>query len=206
MVLGIVVGIALGLLLVSTLVVQWLGPAWVWFTFFPPILPALLVFAAWQGAKAGRRGRLPAWGLLRCAALALILWPICMLGPYAVKVSFNRGLLRSSFEDVVPVPADATLAASHIDPLPIYEPAHIDRTYRWPRHDDAQVLAFYQNALGRRGWLSGPTGYVENAMQGTPHWYAHREICFFIGLFTDSEYGEELEFSVRFEQGSCDWI
>jgi hypothetical protein len=37
------------------LVAVWLGPGWIWWMFFPPVLPAIVAYLGWKGAVLARQ-------------------------------------------------------------------------------------------------------------------------------------------------------
>jgi hypothetical protein len=120
-----------------------------------------------------------------------------------LQASHNAEELKAAFDAHVPMPRGAALVDERLVALSFNEaiPNHLMRTFRL--ENTAQtVLRFYRDELGEAGWSSGPTGYVEHAMSGTSNWFAHRKICFAIGVYVPPSTPTD-EFSIRLERGMC---
>ena len=169
--LGIVVGLAIGLLIVSVLVVMYRSPI-LYFIVFSLGLIFILPIAG--GIKIGilfvRRIVRRDFSWLAIALFALFLWPTAIAVPFGVQILS----VRRAAQNAVPTYPDSHLVETMVK-LGDGE-SNGDRVYiRFVTEADlSSVVNFYQTELALRGWEEGPPHFIESKHDDTPYWFKHK--------------------------------
>ena len=170
-VLGIILGLALGLLFISVLAL-WMRVLMIFFVagsfglilVLPivfGIVVGLLIVDQWVSIE-------PKWPTL--IILAVILWPTAIYLPFGVHIV----RLHVTVPPQIPVYPTSQHEKTTVE-LGGYE-TFGDRVHMWftTETDSSTVLSFYREELLQMGWEEGPEHFIEWKSDGTPYWFSHK--------------------------------
>ncbi len=169
--LGIVLGVAIGLLVDSTLVLLF-GATIIYFVVFS--LGAILIAPIWIGIRGGialvRRAMPRDFSWPALSLIALLLWPTVTVLPFGVQILRLRAIAYSA------VPA---YPGAHLEDMKVKlgDKENVgDRVYLLfsATADTPDVVEYYRRELGRRGWEEGPKHFIETKQYETPYWFQRR--------------------------------
>ena len=177
--LGIVVGLTIGLLVLSELVVIIRLPI-MYFILFSfglililPIAVGIIIGILFVRKIVQRDFSWPA-----VALFALFLWPTAVALPFGVQIIS----VRNDANNAVPTYPGNHLVDTTVK-LGDYE-NNGDRVYiRFVAEADlSDILKFYRTDLALRGWEEGPQHFIESKHDGTPYWFNHKRTFEFIHI------------------------
>ena len=146
--LGVVLGIGVGLLLDSVLVVLGgIGTVWLTLLTFGLLMIGPIVLGGHLGSVLEKRGLLRHVRSWVIVLVAFVIWPVCVYAPVGLRTFQLRSLLLE-----IPVypnfsRLEKTVSLFGTDGGPPYAMVSL-RT----RDDETKILQFYRTELTRRGW------------------------------------------------------
>jgi len=172
--LGVVLGLAGGLLFVS-LALVWLGSVlsyyFVVFTFGLAVF-APVRYCVGVGLSKAKAGVLPTFQWSTVLLTALTILPLSMGAPIGLRILHLHAV--GTYE--VPVLPNSEKLETQITVLSDSDDGpRIAYRYRTSASPD-EVTAFYGEELGQMGWKVGPEMFRKYSLKGTPHWFEKQEL------------------------------
>lgn len=170
-VLGIILGIAAGLLVDALLVLQYRLPI-LYFVVFSlglvVILPlAVGIVLGLLFARSDLSRDLP-WPVL--ILLAVVLWPAVVAAPFGARMLQMRTIARAD----IPVYPGAELGGTSAE---LGDGENTGDRVRLTFHaaaDSSSILTFYRDELARRGWEAEAQHFIETRHKGTSHCFINK--------------------------------